>query len=45
MSDEEIEELIKPAISICKTLQYDEDVVIGSVLGELRKEIKSIRDK
>lgn len=43
MSDEELEKVIRPALSALKYVPYDEGVVIGGVLGQLSAEIKRMR--
>lgn len=44
MSDEELEKVIAPALNALKYVQYDEAVVVGSVLGQLSTEIKRLRN-
>lgn len=43
MSDEELDNVIAPALSAIKYVHYDEAVVVGSVLGQLCTEIKRLR--
>lgn len=41
---DEIEEVIRPLKVICSELNYDEAVVIGSIVGHLVSEIKRLRE-
>ena len=44
MTDKELEKIMAPALSALKYVNYDEAVVIGSVLGQLEAEIIKLRD-
>lgn len=44
MTDLEIAKVTAPIKSVCSVLQYDETVVIGSVVGQLVTEIKRLRE-
>lgn len=43
MDDKELEKVIAPALSALKCIDYNEGVVIGSVIGQLTTEIKRMR--